>query len=112
MTPLAPNVHGITIGIYNNRIIGNYLGLKGYAFKSIPYIAMLTYTLNYGTYGKPLPDLPVKQFSFGLEAGIPDLRHIPFHIDLGVYGDFGRLLTDNFGVTVKLTRKAVLWSKK
>lgn len=112
MTPLAPNVHGITMGIYNNRIIGHHLGLKGYAFQRIPYKAMLTYTLNYGTYGKPLPDLPVKQCSFGLEAGIPDLRHIPFHIDLGVYGDFGRLLTNNFGVTVKLTRKAVLWSKK
>lgn len=111
MTPVAPNVNGITLGIYNNRIIGHHLGFRGHVFKRIPYKIMLTYTLNYGTYGSPLPDSPVRQFSFALETGIPDSRKLPFHIEAGVYGDFGNLLPDNAGFMLKFSRKSVLWKR-
>lgn len=108
ITARQPDEKGITPGVYNNRVIGHHIGLKGYAFRKIPYKTMLTYTLNYGIYSQPLADLPCKQFSFGLEAGIPECKNIPFHIDFGVYGDFGELLSHNLGFTLKLSRKATL----
>lgn len=111
ITPNAPNVNGITLGVYNNRVLGHHLGMKGYAFGKVPYKAMLTYTLNYGTYNTPLVNSPAEQFSFGLEAGIPEIRKFPFRIDLGIYGDYGKLLKNNLGFTVKLTRKAILGNK-
>lgn len=108
ITPCRPNENGITMGVYNSRVVGYHMGLKGHAFHRLPYRAMLTYTLNYGRYNDPLAKMPTKQFSFGLEAGMPENRHIPFHIDLGLYGDFGSLLPNNFGISLKMSRKGIL----
>lgn len=111
LTAASPNLNGITPGVYNNRVTGHHLGLKGYAFGRLPYKAMLTYTLNYGTYNAPLAGSPVKQFSFALEAGLPDSRKLPFRIEAGVYGDFGNLFPDNAGFMLKFSRKSVLWRR-
>lgn len=107
MTPVPRNAEGLVLGILNNRIIGHHLGIKGCAFNKVPYKAMFTYTMNYGTYHKPFPQT-TNQFSFGLEGSVPQINKLPFNIDLGVYGDFGKLLPNNIGISVKLTRKAIL----
>lgn len=107
ITPNPPNADGITLGVYNNRIIAHYLGIQGYLAQKIPYKLRLSYSLNYGTYGTPLQNTP-EQFSFGLETGI--LRHpkAPFRLDLGLYGDFGKLLSNNFGISLKLSRNGTI----
>ena len=112
MTPHEPNAKGITLGIYNNRIIGHHIGLKGQAWKKIPYKIMLTYTLNYGQYVKPLPQAPQKQFSFALEAALPQTPKLPLRIDVGIYGDWGEFLPNNLGFTLKLSRKDIIKRKK
>ncbi|MDR1756061.1 MAG: capsule assembly Wzi family protein [Culturomica sp.] len=103
MTAGTPGEDGISPGIFNNRVLGHHIGLKGTAFSRIPYKALLTYTLNYGRYSEPLPDAPQEQFSCGLEATLPHCG-VPFRIDLGIYGDFGPFSGRNIGVGLKLYR--------
>lgn len=107
ITPKAPDANGLVLGTYNNRIIAHYLGIQGYAFRKLPYKVRLSYSRNYGTYSSPLTGTP-EQFSFGLEAGIPRSRHLPFRIDLGIYGDYGKLYSNNFGLSLKISRNGVL----
>lgn len=107
ITPAAPNAEGITLGVYNNRVIAHYLGIKGYFIEKIPYKFRFSYSLNYGTYGQPL-DGTHKQFSFALEAGFLRNPKIPFQIDLGIYGDYGKLLSNNFGISISISRNGIL----
>lgn len=107
ITPLPPDADGITLGVFNNRVIAHYIGIKGYFFQKIPYKFRLSYSRNYGTYSKPLEHTP-KQCSFGLEAGILRNPGIPFYMDLGIYGDYGKLYHRNFGLTISLSRNGVI----
>jgi len=107
VTPHAPDARGITLGVFNNRVIAHYLGIKGYFMEKLPYQLRLSYSFNYGTYNTPLENTP-KQFSFGLEAGILRNPKAPFHIDLGIYGDYGKLYPQNLGVTISLSRNGTM----
>lgn len=107
LTPVAPNKEGITLGIYNNRVLAHYLGLKGYIAHKLPYKLRLSYSLNYGKYSAPLADTP-RQFSFGLETGILNKPKAPCHIHVGIYGDFGKLLKNNLGISLQITRNGLL----
>ncbi|MDE5610829.1 MAG: capsule assembly Wzi family protein [Odoribacter sp.] len=107
ITPKAPNADGITLGTYNNRVVAHYLGVKGYIAQKVPYQLRLSYSLNYGTYGVPLKHSP-GQCSFGLEAGILRKTKLPFLIDVGIYGDYGKLYDKNFGASVRISRNGTI----
>lgn len=107
ISPSLPDANGITLGVFNNRVVAHYLGLQGYFIHKIPYKLRLSYSINYGTYGVPLKERP-KQFSFGLEAGILRKAKAPFHVDLGIYGDCGRLYSNNFGLSLSFSRNGVI----
>jgi len=93
-------------GVYNNRLIGHYLALKGLLFRRIPYKAQCSYTINYGRYVTPLPGSP-RQFSFGLETKLP-LTKLPFTLETGLYGDFGQLFKHNLGILIRISRSGIL----
>ncbi len=107
ITPTALTKDGISLGTNNNRVVAHYVGIKGYFYKKMPYKFRASYSINYGTYVTPLEDKP-KQFSFGLEAGVVRSNKFPFLVDVGVYGDFGELFANNFGVTLTLTHRGTL----
>ncbi len=103
ITPKASNEEGITLGVYNNRIAAHYIGIKGYIAKKLPYLLRLSYSFNYGTYGQPLKESP-EQFSFGLETALLRKADFPLHLDLGLYGDYGKLFNKNIGISLKISR--------
>ena len=97
-TPLFTAAKGDGRGVINNRLIAHHLGIAGTAFRDIPYRAMLTYSINYGTYSRKLPH-SARQLSAAIEATLP-FRHLPFRVDAGLYADLGSFLPDNFGLTL------------
>ena len=105
-SPLMTAATGDRLGIVNNRVIGHHVGIRGMAFRKVPYKAMLTYTINYGTYGSKILDAP-RQLSGLLCVGIPAKR-LPFRVEAGVYADYGSFFQDNIGLSVKITRKGKL----
>lgn len=107
ITPQAPNADGITLGTFNNRVVAHYLGIQGYFARKVPYKLRLSYSLNYGTYGSPLKDTP-GQCSFGVEAGILRNAKLPFLIDVGIYGDYGKLYEKNFGASIRISRNGIV----
>lgn len=107
LTPKAPDTDGITLGVFNNRVLAHYLGIQGYICKKLPYKVRLSYSLNYGSHSVPLENRP-PQFSFGMETGIVRNTRLPFQIDLGIYGDYGKLYSNNTGVTLTISRNGML----
>lgn len=105
--PYQRNQEGFVPGVYNNRIIAHYLGIQGQAFRQIPYKLRLSYTLNYGTYSNPLPEIP-RQFSFGLETRLLSNKNLPLDINCGIFGDFGQLFPHTVGLSISFTYKEIL----
>jgi hypothetical protein len=109
MFPQKSNTYNYALGVYNNRIIAHYIGVKGHLFKHLPYQLRLSYSINYGTYDSPLKENP-QQFSFGFETQILHKSSLPLQINLGVYGDYGELYKRNLGFSISLTRKGIIKS--
>lgn len=107
ITPKACNGEGITLGVFNNRITACYLAVKGYLAKKLPYKLRLSYTKNYGTYISPLAGKP-EQFSFSLETAILRKTGFPLNLDLGLYGDYGKFLGNNSGISLKISINGTL----
>lgn len=101
---MTAGLSGGIVRIINNRIVAHHIGMKGIAWQTTPYKLMLSYSKNYGTYGKPMKK---DQFSGALEITLP-FRKLPFSVETGVYCDLGDLFKDNFGFTIKLSRRGKL----
>ncbi len=109
LLPSAPNEEGITMGMASTRVRAHHFGIKGIAFKKLPYKFLATYSRNYGRYhqgdesffaSKP------QQFSLALEADFGQRlwkKELPIAITLGLYADFGQVYQDCFGFTVKFS---------
>ncbi len=102
--------------VINNRVTAFHLGIQGYCY-NWDVKALLTYSLNYGTYGtSPIggslgpnrfPGPPpyfeqVNQFSGYLEASRP-LKD-GFRISFALAADQGQLLYNSFGGLIKLSK--------
>ena len=99
----APGADGKTRGILNNRVRGHHAGVAGVVAGKVPYKLKLTFTENFGTYGRPLENEPW-QLSMALEAGLDQsLTHLPLHFSVGVYGDVGKLYQNSVGLMLKMT---------
>ena len=101
---MTPGLSDNLTRIINNRIIGHHIGIKGMAWQTTPYKLLLSYSKNYGTYGNKFNK---DQFSGALEVTLP-FRKLPFTIETGLYSDLGKLFKNNFGFTIKLSRKGKL----
>ncbi|WP_321281332.1 capsule assembly Wzi family protein [Marinifilum fragile] len=99
--------NGHTI-IANNRFKAVHLGVKGY-LGSIPYKTYLTFSKNYGTYAVPYEN-SLNQFSGLVELTIP-AKKLPFKIDVACAMDKGKLLKDNLGFFIRLSKSGILYNK-
>lgn len=104
-SPLMTASAGERLGIVNNRVIGHHVGVCGMAFRKVPYKAMLTYTINYGTYGTKILEAP-RQLSGALNVEIP-VKKLPFRLEAGIYADYGSFLQDNIGLSIKISRQGI-----
>ena len=103
ITPVAPDADGIVLGVNNNRLTAHHFGIGGKIARVLPYKFMATYSRNFGTYGRPFAKR-LDQVSLALETTLPRLgKKVPLSLSLGLYGDFGELYPDNFGLTLRLS---------
>ena len=106
--------------VVNNRYKAVHAGVSGKLFRFAPYRLMLTFSDNYGTYYDPYVPGPttwgtgwnwwepntidkgLKQFSAAFTGYVPFeiTNHSTIDMVYGVYADFGKVLTNNFGVTI------------
>lgn len=93
------------ISVQNNRFVAWHLGLSGQPLAPLHYRVLATYQTGYGTYNKPI--FP-KQHQGSL------LIEVSYQFDKGwgVKGalglDFGKLLGDNQGIQLTITKKGLL----
>ncbi|MCR5709430.1 MAG: capsule assembly Wzi family protein [Bacteroidales bacterium] len=110
------------LGVENNRLRAHHIGISGKLFRKAPYKLMLTYSQDYGLYGRPyLGESPwakepgtVEEFHlnqvygaftgevpvsvFGLVSRNSVLRGMS--LTWGLYADRGQVVPDNFGATL------------
>ena len=106
LTPMPEQADGTVPGVSNNRITAWHFGIRGMAAHEIPYKFLFTYSRNFGAYSQriSLYDSVPEQFSLALECEVPRLGPaVPLSLGVGLYGDFGRLYQDSFGVMVRLS---------
>jgi hypothetical protein len=104
--PMAPGEDGICMDMASTRLRAHHIGIKGLAFKKVPYIFKSTYSRNYGKYhmreGSPFVMQPW-QLSLALEAELTEsLTRLPVVFSIGVYGDVGELYQNCAGLSLKI----------
>ena len=98
--------NGHTLGVCNNRVTAWHFGIRGKAARTIPYRFLFTYSRNFGQYSQRLGmfNAAPQQFSLALEGEVPHLgRNLPLSLGIGLYGDFGQVYQDSFGLTIRLS---------
>ena len=94
ISPLYNRSHLLTI--FNTRFIANHFGLEGNPCDEINWRFLLTFSRNWGTYGRPLPEIMDNC------SGLAEVTFSPKKIK-GLYAraslawDKGPLLGNNFG---------------
>lgn len=112
-TPMPAEEDGKVLGVCNNRVTAWHFGLRGNAAGKVPYKLLFTYSRNFGKYNQSdlgegadksiFLSVP-EQFSVALEGEIPHLgKRLPLSLGIGLYGDFGKLYQNSFGLTVRLS---------
>ena len=114
-TPAKPGEDGVVYGVVNNRVVAHHFGMKGMVARKIPYRFLFTYSRNFGCYYqredrfKSVPE----QFSVALEGELPRVHnHFPVAVGLGLYADWGRLLPESYGMTLRLSYAGSCKSKR
>ena len=114
-TPAKPGEDGVVYGVVNNRVVAHHFGMKGMVARKIPYRFLFTYSRNFGCYYqredrfKSVPE----QFSVALEGELPRVhKHFPVAVGLGLYADWGRLLPESYGMTLRLSYAGSCKSKR
>ena len=112
--PVTETSDGKVFGVCNTRVSAWHFGIRGKAARLVPYKFLFTYSRNFGQYSqrdlttgnsgtnifKSVPE----QFSLALECEVPRLgKETPLSLGIGLYGDFGQMYQDSFGITVRLT---------
>ena len=108
--------HQTCMGFENTRLIAHHIGLSGMLFLKAPYKLMLTFSQNYGSYGKQyagenpsgkpwgtVKETPLLQFSAAFVGEWPNLAGVKgLNLQYGIYGDIGEVLKNNFALTLGL----------
>lgn len=112
--PITENSDGKVLGVCNTRVSAWHFGIRGKAARRIPYKFLLTYSRNFGQYfqrdlvkgnsGTNFFESVPEQLSIAIECEVPDLgKDSPMSLGIGMYGDFGQMFQDSFGVTLRLS---------
>ena len=105
-TPMPAGEDGKVLGVCNNRLSAWHFGIRGKAARLIPYKFLFTYSRNFGKYAQSISlfDSIPQQFSLALECEVPRLgRNTPLSLGIGLYGDFGEMYQDSFGLSIRLS---------
>lgn len=87
----------------STRIEAWHLGLEGSPRPDLGYRMLLSYSRNWGTYTKPLPEM-MHNFNALLEVSWRPERLRGWEATLGVAGDTGRLLGKSFGAALTISK--------
>ena len=102
----TPGSEGVVTKFVNTRLRAFHAGVKGNIVEGLPYVFKGTYSVNHGVYIRQessIFDTKPWQLSLAFEIGLKRfLKNLPLNLDLGVYGDFGRLYQNCAGLTLRI----------
>ncbi|MGM9736536.1 MAG: capsule assembly Wzi family protein [Candidatus Cryptobacteroides sp.] len=104
ITPAMPSSEdGITYGVVNNRVRAHHIALRGNIY--LPYTFKSTFSKNFGRYHQGESSFFAStpwQLSLALEVCLDRfLGKLPLNLNVGLYGDIGKLYQNGFGLTLR-----------
>ena len=93
------------ISVKNNRFVAWHLGLSGNPSSSLSYRLLATYLTGYGTYNEPM--IP-KQYMGSVLAECSYRLRNSWKVSCGLGFDSGKLLGNNWGVQLTITKTGIL----
>lgn len=94
ISPVYNRTHYLTV--YNTRFIANHFGISGNPCRNIDWRLLLTFSRNWGSYGRPLPDV-MDNWSGLVEATYHCHKIHGLYAKGSLAWDHGKLLGNNFG---------------
>jgi len=97
-TPLfTPTIgpDGISKGFDDTRILMHHLGISGTLGNGLYWKSLMTFTRDFGNYGKVYPD-PLDEFSFLAEGSYKGAK-LPIIVKAGLGGDYGSRFEHRLG---------------
>lgn len=99
ISPLYNRDHLMTL--YNTRFRAYHIGLEGKPINNLDWRFLLTFTRNYGTYNRPLPDI-MNNCSGLVEVNYNVEKVRGLFLKGALAWDHGKLLGNNFGGMISL----------
>lgn len=94
ISPLYNRSHELYM--YNTRFIAHHIGIEGNPYREVNWRLLLTYSKNWGSYFKPLPNI-LNNFSGLVEADYYPAILKGGYVKAALAWDKGKLLGNNFG---------------
>lgn len=101
LSPVYNRDHNLWLS--DTRIEAWHIGLKGSPLPELDYRVLMSYSRNWGTYTRPLPE-ELANFNALLELTWKPERFKGWEASLGIAGDTGRLLGKSFGMALTISK--------
>ena len=105
ISPLFNTDHNIYF--HTNRIKGHHFGIAGNPTTEIDYRLLFSYTQNWGTYDKPLPDV-LENFNTLLEINWKPRKLKGWYGGVGIALDGGDMLGKSFGLSITIGKTGLI----
>lgn len=99
ISPLYNGDH--MLNFYSNRIIAHHFGFEGNPTPELNYRVLLSFSRNWGTYERPLPDV-LDNFNGLLEVTWKPQRLKGWYGSIGIAGDSGDMLGKSLGAALSI----------
>ncbi|MDE6078275.1 MAG: hypothetical protein K2G29_11145, partial [Muribaculaceae bacterium] len=90
-----------------NRIKGHHFGIAGNPTTEIDYRLLFSYTQNWGTYDRPLPDV-LENFNTLLEINWKPRKLKGWYGGVGIALDGGDMLGKSFGLSITIGKTGLI----
>ena len=109
-TPLAISpIYNVNhrLMFYNTRFIANHIGFEGKPLEWLDWRVLLTFTQNWGTYIRPLPEV-MNDFNGLVEVNLKPRKFHGWYAKAAVAWDSGPLLGNSFGGMISIGKEGII----
>lgn len=109
ISPIYNNPH--IFWFRSNRFWAHHIGLKGQPSETVGYRLISSFQKSWGSYADPFPETETN-FALMAELNIKPRKLPGWQIDLSLALDHGKLVGNNYGAMIRISKTGWLFGKK
>ncbi len=96
-----------TLSFLTTRILAHHIGISGNPINSLNYRLLFSYSRNWGTYFKPLPEV-LDNYNGLLEINWQPKKFNGWNFTIGIAADGGQLIGKSFGFMMTISKTGII----